>query len=204
MSSKSPSVAIALALALTLPAPVLAGAYGNSAVSADRVGQTASAGSTVYCPRVGAEVPQRLAAQMDCGTATATPRVLSNRVTNNGGFFARFRHQPGAGIPEPDSDSDNRPTAPRVVVTTDTGTPSTPTPVPTPSAPTPTPTAGPTDDTPTPTSGAQSKYDRLSELGVTSEENYREQSESFRNQVNDYRREVGTGGDWSGFNPTSE
>lgn len=134
---------------------------------------------------------------MNCGTATATPRVLSNRITNGGGFLARFRHQPRANAPIIDGVSDDEPTT--RVVTTTTVTTTTSSPTPTSSDPTPTSQPTPTD-TPTP-SASVSKYDRLSDLGIT-EENYSSQSDSFRNQVNEYRREVGNNGDWSGFNPS--
>lgn len=63
------------AIAMTTSASgVAAGGFGDSAVKDDRVTNSASSGETVYCRRLDQDVPERLAAEMDCSGAARPAR----------------------------------------------------------------------------------------------------------------------------------
>ena len=94
----------AMAAAIALPGAVSAGGYGSAGVKDDRVSNYASAGDQVWCTRLDRNVPQALAAEMNCrGTPTAS------RTTRSGlaGFFSRLRSNPDAKYPEEDDDNDS-------------------------------------------------------------------------------------------------
>lgn len=183
---KSFAAAIASLTVTSAPTTLVAGSYGSAGVSDAEVGRYAGQ-ATVWCERLDANVPERLFRQMDCGApddGIARSAVAGERVNNRsrglGGLFGNFRHVRGNTI---DTDDDD---PPRNLRTTQTPT----------DDDEPTPVAS--DDPPTPSSSV-GKWDRLSDLGVTPS-NFGNQSESFKDQVNDYRRS-NTDGDWSGFDP---
>lgn len=171
----------AVALFGLVPGALMAGGYGNTAVMEGRVGQSASAGDTVWCQRLKEDIPVSLYGQMDCGPAqvgTARAAVAGDRVTNRPttlrDFFSGFRN-----VRQPREDNtDNGPT-PKVTDVTD----KTPKPEPTPKPKT-----------------NVTKWERLDDFGVTPE-NYGEQSPEFREKVGDYLSDHGPTDDWSGFNP---
>jgi hypothetical protein len=167
-------VAVAVA-AISVPAAVSAGGYGTAGVKDDNVSNYAAEGSRVWCGRLDRNVPQALAAQMNCqGTPTASRErrgVL--------GFLSGLRNNPDAKtrvIDDVDDDDD------RIVTR----------------APRPTPT--PTEETPPTTTSTVGKWDRLADFNVT-QENYPNQSQAFKDAVSAYRETHGFGGDWSGFKP---
>lgn len=177
---------------MVAPAPLLAGAYGESAVRDGAVANTARAQNTVPCPRLNRNIPASLAAEMDCGSAAATPRVAGERVRNTGGLFGG--HDVGSAPPA-NSDDDGPRTK---VVSPDDGNDEPPS-----------NDDGPTDgddntnddgDGPNDGGNFTSKLDRLEELGV-SVDAFGGQSEEFRESFDSYLEENGPGGDWSGFNP---
>ena len=188
---------------LVAPAPLLAGAYGESAVRDGAVANTARAQPTVPCPRLNRNIPASLAAEMDCGGPAATPRVAGERVRNTGGLFGG--HVIGSAPPaNRDDDSSSVSTV---------STPSDNDDSPTDGGNGPTdggngPTDGgngPTDGGNGPTdggnSGPVSKQERLRELGVP-KGGLPDQPRSFQDQVRDFRKDNGPDADWSGFNPT--
>lgn len=220
--------AVALAACIAFPSPMLAGSYGDTAIREGNVTNTARNTATVPCARLNANVPASLAAEMDCSIGQATPRVAGERVRNNpiANFFDRF---PNERRQQEDDDDDNTPTN-RNIVSADPTSDGSEDPTPTNSNdPTPEngndpdggndPDVGNDPDggsdpapdgdndpdmTDTPRDTArndrQSKWDRLSEIGVT-RDNFRDQDKEFRQDVRDFRRSDTFDGDWSGFDP---
>lgn len=171
---------VAVMMSLFIPGALWAGSYGESAARDGAVANISSNQATVPCPRIGRSIPASLAAEMDCGTAQATPAVAGERVRNNNPFASIFgRHQRGSGPTASSGDGPNTASQSNdtVVVRSD-----------------PTPTDSDSSSGPVP------KWDRLGELGVT-RDNFASQPDSFKEDFSSYADENGLGGDWSGFNP---
>lgn len=170
---------IAVTTALIIPAPLLAGAYGESSVRDGKVENLATSQATVPCPRLNRSIPASLASEMDCGTARATARVAGERVRNNplASFFGR--HKRGSGLAASVGDGPNTTSQ---------------------SNDTPVVSAGPIPTNSSSSSGPVAKWDRLGELGVTPD-NFASQPDSFKDEFSSFAEENGLGGDWSGFNP---
>lgn len=175
-----------LTTALSLPGIASAGGYGTAGVSDASVGQTASAGETVYCRNLNTEVPRQLYVEMDCGdgvlTGFATPQVAPERFTDEPeetGFFGLPPHVRSGPTPNDDNDRprliDNERPDPD-----DNGTPTVP-----------------VDKEPEPETGPIGKWERLNELGIN-RDNFGDQGPGFVQDIRDYR-ESNPGGDWSGF-----
>ncbi|MEM7753125.1 MAG: hypothetical protein AAF230_06910 [Pseudomonadota bacterium] len=94
---------LAVAFCIVIPAPLMAGSLGDSAVRDGAVTNTRTAQPTVPCERLGRNIPASLAAEMDCGSGVATPRVAGERVRNTGGLFGG--HNVGSA-PAANSDDD--------------------------------------------------------------------------------------------------
>ena len=73
---------IVTAAFVAVPGALFAGGYGDTAVKDARVGQAGPQGETVYCRRLDQDIPERLAARMDCGGAPAQPRVAGERTSS--------------------------------------------------------------------------------------------------------------------------
>ena len=186
-SPKDTAKVIAAVTFMLAPSSLFAGGYGTAGVEDATVGQQTAQGE-IWCQRMETNVPEDLYRQMDCGpgrAGVAASAVVPARVTTREqrglrGIFSNLRHVPQGRS----NDSDG----PGTRVSTVGGGGSGPNPSPSPS-PTPPTTTASTD-----------KWDRLNELGVT-RENFDGQSQSLRDQVVDYVKENGGGGDWSGFSP---
>ena len=186
---------------MAVPGTLFAGGYGNTAVKDASVGNGGASGATVFCQRIDADVPERLAADMDCGgAAVATPRRRGVR-----GFFAGILNpngprDPGNGTRTSlrKNASDNDDGDGRNKVVTRNRNPDGDTPV---ASIDDTPTTGgstpPTDDNPR-TAGTTTKNERLSELGV-SLETVHQQSEDFQREFQEKLETSGSRGDWSDF-----
>lgn len=149
---------IALAAFVACPSMLVAGSYGTAGVQDAAVGQQ-SAQAEVWCQKLETEVPANLYAEMDCGSATGVARsaVADNRITNRFSLRDLFVRRPQP-LPDLRDDSDeDGPDRPRPIASNenDPDTPSTPT-----------------------ASNSVGKWDRLSELGVTSG-NLQNQSPEF-------------------------
>lgn len=73
---------------LLVPAVAMAGAYGPSAVKDEAVGQYAAASPSVFCARLGQDIPLSLQEQMDCGAAKPKTKMSLK------GIFGRLHHTP--------------------------------------------------------------------------------------------------------------
>lgn len=207
--------ALVLTSFLVSPATLMAGGLGDNGVRDSAVANTARTQALVPCPRLDRNVPASLAAEMDCGQAT--PRVAGERVRNTGGGL--FGGHDVGSAPPANSDNDEPFKVTRDRAPTDDGdgpsdndggpvddggTPTDNGETPTDDGETPTDDGEtPTDDGETPTDGGGpvDKWDRLSELGVDAS-NLDEQSDSFREQLDEYGADPDLKQDWSGFNPT--
>lgn len=110
---KNTAKLLSIVVLASLPVTSHAGAYGASAVKDAAVANSGASGGTVWCDRIEADVPERLAADMNCGGAAARPRGLR-------GFFASL----GGSKAGPDRNNDNddvvrRPLPPTTTVSTD-------------------------------------------------------------------------------------
>ena len=178
-----------IAAVVAMPTAVLAGGYGTAGVKDATVGQSPTETASVWCPKLGAEVPVDLRRQMDCGdgvaVGTAKPEVARERFGGRG-LFGLPPHQRSG--PRSALDDDD---GPRVLVTAPAGPDETPNERPT----------GNGEDEPTGGgSDTKTKIQRLGELGVTLS-TIPNQSKEFQDSFNDYFAENGAHGDWSNFNP---
>lgn len=185
-----------VAAIVSLPTTALAGGYGTAGVKDATVGQSTAQTATIWCPKLKTEVPITLAQQMDCGAGvavgTAQPAVARERFGGRG-LFGLPPHQPsGARSALDDDDSPITGGTPPVQ-------PGGETPSDDPERPNDDP---PSDDTPDQGSGSKSKWERLSDFGVTGE-NYKEQPREFKQAVREFREKNGVKGDWSDFDPSS-
>ena len=100
------SARLFLLVAVTaMPATALAGAYGNSAVKDANVANGGAAGNTIWCQRIEADVPERLAAQMDCGGGA----VAGVGITRPRQERTLASSDDGVNTTNDDSDGRNRP-----------------------------------------------------------------------------------------------
>ena len=169
---------------VAFPVSATAGAFGSSAVKDASVSNSGASGDSVWCDRIEANVPERLASDMNCGGAAARPRGLR-------GFFASLTG-PKSG-PSDDNDNDDvvrRPLPPTTTVSDDPDTP-----------PTGTPPTG-TPPTSEPPSDFVSKADRLADFDTTFD-TIDEKSDQFQQEVRDYREQFGGRGNWADFNPST-
>lgn len=176
-SHPSSVLSIVVAAAVTLiPAPLMAGAYGASAVKDATVSNQVASNATVYCARLKQDIPVSLQSQMDCGTGA--PLAVKAKQS----FFERFRHVPqsrtrelGGATRAPVAENDGPRTPPTAT-----------------DRPAPTPVA----EAPKPQS--VNKWERLGQLGVT-RDNFGQQDNDFFSDVKDHLATQGPEGDWSGF-----
>lgn len=168
--------AVAITLAISLPWAVSAGGYGSAGVKDDRVSNYATAGDQVWCSRLDRNVPQALAAEMNC---RGTPTASRQRSGGLAGFFSSLRSNPNAKYPE--EDHDNPPT-----VVSRNPRPETP--------------SEPEPETPPTAKGPVDKWERLADFNVNPD-NLQSQDRDFKNSVKDYLSSHGPKADWSDFNP---
>jgi hypothetical protein len=175
-------------LITTLLVPGLAGAgsYGDAGTADATVVPPTTQTAFVWCPKLKTEIPVDLQTEMNCDdaipVATARPAVAPARFRT--GLFGLPPHIPGKGLPNVQDDD----------------TPSDLFLDPTPTVATQIPDPTPPSNDPTPDGGFTSKWDRLSDLGVTPD-NMAQQTQSFQDSVNNYFSVHGAGGDWSSFQP---
>ncbi len=167
-----------LSAMLVLPGVATGGGYGTAGVSDATVGAPTEATALVWCPKIKAEIPIQLQAQMDCSdgvaVGTATPVVAPARFGT--GLLGLPPHQPkGRNV----TNDDDGPTS---ILTVNEK-------------------LNPGPIAPDPADNAIGKWDRLSQLGVD-RQNYDQQSQDFRDAVKNYRSTHGTSGDWTNFNPS--
>lgn len=181
---------VCVAGALALPSVSSAGGYGTAGVSDARVGQSAVATATLWCPRLNAEVPLELVRQMDCGdgvaVGSAQPAVAPARIRR--GPFGLPPHDPSR-LEEDRNDPDNDPV---VVVSTN--------PSPNDNGSDDNDNSDPNDNTSDPNNndGFVDKWTALGDYGVT-QDNYDQQPPEVMQPIEDYFNAHGGDGDWSGF-----
>jgi hypothetical protein len=184
----------AAALAATIPFQATAGSYGEAKVRSG-VANFAAA-DNVWCNRVQADVPRKLAAQMDCGGSGSVAVTRAGTGSSGGGLFSRLR---GDGVDRNTvSMRQNQGNRTRVANTSNTrsngaggsnaGSGST--------------GGNSGGGTNTASNGGNQftgKYERYEELGLARGQIHREE-QSVRDAVRDYLSQNGQEGDWSGFN----
>ena len=192
---------IVTAAFVAVPGALFAGGYGDTAVKDARVGQAGPQGETVYCRRLDQDIPERLAARMDCGGAPAQPRVAGERTSSgllgalsnlfggggNGGSGGDDGGSRGTSDGD-DGDRNNNGGGGSGGGSGGSGGGS----------------GGGDGGSGGGDGGSNftSKWDRLADFGVN-RDNYKDQDRDLLDQIKDYRKENGSKGDWSDFSPTS-